>query len=1287
LNADLKGVCIAYPGDFNGDGKTDLMRACDNPASNYLWLTTPTISDLLSTIFNGIGGATTLEYTPSSVYANNMLPFITQTVSSVTVNDGNGNSSTTNYTYSGGYYDYAEREYRGFGYVKATALYNPGYGVCIDNPDYACTSTETWFKQDSIFKGLPYDQIIRDSSGNIYTRTYNTYQSTTPYTGVKFPYLYQKDDYLYDGTSTAKQARSLFTYDAYGNITRRYSYGDLAVTGDERDEYTEYAYDTTNWKVSLPNHSYVNDSSGTTKAQAWFTYDTKGNLLTKTNWLNGGINPVTTYTYDAYGNVQTIKDPRNNISTITYDTTTRTYPVTMQNPLGHTIQKSYDYRFGKVLTEIDPNLNQATYQYDVFGRIVKVTNPNDTASTYGTVSYYYQNFGTVGSQRVLTYATEQSGTGNIIWSETYFDGLGRTIKTRTEGPDNKVVAARTIFNNRGLVAQESLPYFENLENARYRTYQYDPIGRIIRTDNLYDGTYATSSYLKGRLTYIDPNFHKKVEEKDIYGRTIKIEEYTGVTPSFTLYATTAYEYDVLGNLKKVTDANNNQSTMTYDSLSRKTSMTDPDMGYWTYQYDANGNLISQTDAKSQTITFTYDALNRITLKDYTAGTDVTYAYDETFSTYPKGRLTTVTDASGTTKFYYDKMGRTTKTIKTVDSVNYTTETTYDALGRTDTIKYPDNMIVKYEYDTGGNLLKVKNNSTGLVYAAYTNYNALGQIGRTDFGNGVNTIYQYLTQNNRLYSITTSKQSTGFINLSYAYDNGGNITGITDYLDSTKNRTYGYDALDRLTSATSTSYGGTLTWQYNTIGNMTYNSRYGNYSYNDPAHKHAVTNAGADTYTYDANGNMTGGAGRAFIYNYDNRAISVRYGNKVVVSWYDADGNRFEKNVFPAVGVPTTTTYISKLYECTDGVCTKYIFAGTQRIAKINGAEINYYHTDHLGSSSVITDAAGTKVQEVQYYPFGETLVNNGSVDVSYKFTGQEEDAETGLYYYGARYYDPKLARFVSADTIVPEPFDPQALNRYSYVLNNPVIFTDPSGHYSDDFYCCSGGNGGGDYWGSDPWGQFDSGDSSDEWYDYWGNLGSGNSGGNNQTTPTPTPAPAPAPAPAPKPIPAAQSSYSYTSFNINNINLTGRGWYSGIESYLEDRTDQNVREGNIAAAYIDQIGIEAIDLLLPQSWYDVPLMLMPMGKVGGLSDDILRSLMRFEKKLPAKAGTISIHNLPMGGKAFISEVPGRVLGSKAIYEKQLDVTGKTIGYYKTTIGPDGKIIHVKDKISGKTFLP
>ena len=221
--------------------------------------------------------------------------------------------------------------------------------------------------------------------------------------------------------------------------------------------------------------------------------------------------------------------------------------------------------------------------------------------------------------------------------------------------------------------------------------------------------------------------------------------------------------------------------------------------------------------------------------------------------------------------------------------------------------------------------------------------------------------------------------------------------------------------------------------------MTYNSQIGTYVYNDPNHVHAVKQAGPTTYNYDNNGNMTSGDGRTITWNYDNMPSSITMGGTTSFV-YDYQKQRVKK-----IG-SSTTIYIGTLYEITGGSYTKYIFAGKKRIVNKTVSATNYYHTDHLGSSNVITNASGTLVEEIYYFPFGGIRLDTGSVDVKHKYTGQELDEETDLYYYGARYYDAVLARFISPDSVVPDYTDPQSLNRYSYVVNNPLRYIDPTGN-------------------------------------------------------------------------------------------------------------------------------------------------------------------------------------------------------------------------------------------------
>ena len=173
---------------------------------------------------------------------------------------------------------------------------------------------------------------------------------------------------------------------------------------------------------------------------------------------------------------------------------------------------------------------------------------------------------------------------------------------------------------------------------------------------------------------------------------------------------------------------------------------------------------------------------------------------------------------------------------------------------------------------------------------------------------------------------------------------------------------------------------------------------------------------------------------------EGRLITVTNGTTVTVFTYDGDGKRVKQTV-----APTTTVFIGNYCEIaisgTQRITTTYYYANGQRIAMRTAAGVTYIHSDHLGSSAV---TSGAQSGNIKYFPYGAT--RSGAVSTAYKFTGQRLDDSTGLYYYGARYYDAAMGRFIQADTIVPDPADPQALNRYSYVYNNPLRYIDPSGY-------------------------------------------------------------------------------------------------------------------------------------------------------------------------------------------------------------------------------------------------
>jgi RHS repeat-associated protein len=192
------------------------------------------------------------------------------------------------------------------------------------------------------------------------------------------------------------------------------------------------------------------------------------------------------------------------------------------------------------------------------------------------------------------------------------------------------------------------------------------------------------------------------------------------------------------------------------------------------------------------------------------------------------------------------------------------------------------------------------------------------------------------------------------------------------------------------------------------------------------------------------------AGTARTWNYENQLTSITVGGVTTTNVYDGDGNRVKRTVGS-----TTTIYINQYYEKTGTEVTTHYYLGGKEIALRKGSTLSYVYQDSLGSTSVTSDSSGGNVSKISYLAYGQTRGTSGpALPTDKKFTGQRLDSD-GLYYYGARYYDPSIGRFISADTIVPNPANPQSLNRYSYCINNPLKYIDPTGMRFSSYYSWS----------------------------------------------------------------------------------------------------------------------------------------------------------------------------------------------------------------------------------------
>lgn len=1102
-----------YIADFNGDGKADHAYEA---ADGRIWvkLSNSPFPDLITKITGGFGSENNITYKPltdASVYTREssaQYPVYDfqkpiYVVADLSVTNGLGFTYSYNHTYKGGQFHQEGRDWIGFREMQSVDL-------------TANARTTNTYYQDSFPKyGLPHVTKVDQNSPYIALReTTRTYEvgSASSQAGVYFVGLDEETLVEKEGGLPRTSKREMF-YDsfAWGNLITTIHHGDLAIGDDTRTESTEWIVDEAFWR-HRPKTVKLANSAGETLRQKWLSYDDRSygafapgdpGLLTREELDGGdpqgsgnnnpvtGKNPVTTYVYDNnnLGVRNKVTDARG-CRTRTVHDGSWTFPQTVytcENVTGMNFSMGYTYdpRFGVNTVETDWNGQSTNHRYDNFGRLSKTWGPVDSEAL-PTVSQFYLDWGSPGAQRVLTYRREQHGAGNVLWSQEFFDGLGRGIAKQQEGPDTdttgKTIFSQTWYDSRDLVIYQWVPYFINAngspaETPYYTIFTHDALGRQTRVDHP-DGTWAVANYfLPGSVALTDENGKDKFKYTDVFGQLTQVTEKNGSA----LYVTT-YKYDAAGALLRVVNAAGHHTTMAYDKLGRKEAMCDPNMGTdpfstttcsistpgaWLYTYNPAGDLKTQKDANPQTLYFDYDALGRPTVKrkDSSAGDIlVQWTYDTTHvaplpagADYPKGRVTQVHQPTPgnpnvvTTQFAYDKMGRTLESKRQILGVWHSMKQTYDGLSRIKTETFPDNETVTYSYNEAG-WVKSATATSGPNYINDIQYNARGQKTQLTYGNGLVTTWTHHATNFRVTNKTTSNNQQ---NLGYGYDNVGNILSIADGTGGTAYRTFTYDDLHRLASAVgpfgtnqsqqNCSYG------YSPVGNLE-NKCGATISYGHAMHPSAASahSGTGKSYSYDANGNMLNRGSQSLLWDYDNRVTSITTGGQTTSHEYDYTGMRVKKAA-PA----GTTLFPFSGYEISpSSEVTKYIKIGVETFATKRGANKFYYHNDHLGGVHVITDSGGNRCQLNEYDPWGAVSKSEGptpgsqpTCEPTHRFNGKELDPESGLYYYGGRYYDQELGRFIGPDPFVQEDDEPQNLNRYSYTLNNPQKYMDPSGYF------------------------------------------------------------------------------------------------------------------------------------------------------------------------------------------------------------------------------------------------
>lgn len=1066
------------PADINGDGLPDWVRYDPAAGKIKVNLGLGAVPDLLLTIADGHGASRSIAYKPltdpavytkgaGATYPEQDVQAAMYVVAETAADDGIGGQFRNAYRYEGARTHLTGRGFLGFKAVEQTDLQS---GITIRSE----------FSQSFPHIGTPL-LVIKSSSGGVeLSRVENTPASKTLNAGKTFfSYIAYSKEQSKDLNGTVLPSTETWnTYgDDWGNLTKT-----ISQTSDGFKKQTDntYSNDVTKWHLGRLTRSSVtstinNGGWSQTRVSA-FEYHATTGLLTKEI-----IEPDqpqyrldTVYAHDVFGNRQsvTVSSPATGLAAITTRSTTITYdpkgqfPVNTANALGHTETKTFDPRFGVVTNLTGPNALTTSWQYDSFGRKTRETRADGTFTLW-TYAGCDVACPANGIYRIVT-QVYGGGVQSAPVTVSYFDRINREIRSATQGFDARWIYKDTQYDGLGRVAQASRPYFAG-EAIYWSRSEYDDLGRVVRVyepdepDNAalivdYNGLSITRTNRKGQIT---------AEVSNSQGQKISVTDALG--------SVTTYGHDPFGNLQFVQNNGALEAMNGYDIRGHKTVGYTPDMRTWTYVHNALGELVQQTDAKSQVTTMVYDKLGRMTQR-VEPGLTSNWIYDT--AAYGKGKLYQAkTNAGYIRTHYYDNKGRPQLTLSNLGAGNplLFSSVAYDAAGRVEQTYYPSGLGIKNVYNATGYLAEVRKAQDNTLYWQQNVMDAEGHSIQETLGNGSVSYTAYDPRNGRFNYRIDNRNGTWIVYHSQIYDSIGNVSERYQLGGPFSYDILAYDALNRLTQTDSTVGGLTSTQAvvYAAGGNISSKTGVGDYSYGSNANcaagsnagTHAVCKAGSNTYAYDLNGNLTGGGGRAVTWTSWNMPASLTQGGNTTSWLYGPERDRY-KMIAPG----RTTWYLNPsvhqgghyeqtLYASGTSEHRHTIYGGGKPIGEVLtftaegtalAPQTRYFHSDAQGSITAVTDQNGQVITRYRYDPWGkQTLVSgsNTGIDATRQGHTGHEMLDGGITHMNGRLYDPMLARFVSADPYVQAPYNPQSLNRYSYVFNNPLGYTDPSGYF------------------------------------------------------------------------------------------------------------------------------------------------------------------------------------------------------------------------------------------------
>ncbi|MDH4055663.1 MAG: DUF4329 domain-containing protein [Gammaproteobacteria bacterium] len=1095
----------AFAIDSNGDGLDDIGYVTS--AGLYVYRAHSGVKpDLLATATDGNGNTITFNYQPlpqstytkysSATFPNQDYAGPTYVVSSAVPSTGIGSGTyTLTYTYAGAIMNVNGRGLAGFD-LKTTQDSRNGIKV------------KEYFLRDFPYRGRLYKRQMTQSNDTMIQEVTNTWQAIVGGTGFQnyhFPYVQQSLEKNYEagGTYNGAQLNEISTttvVDTYGTptsvtkVTTEMSTANGAQAGaifTEQVLNSTITDNVTTWclgKVGqtdwINSHSQAYGSQITrTVTRTWET-SSYCRLLTEVTEPASSTYKVTRGVgYDAFGNVNSETVTGVNMTARTTTTnwgTTGQFPVTVTNPLSQVTTLGWDAAKAVQTSTTDPNGHVVSSLYDEFGRKTRDTRVDGTYTTYTLTactsgnSYCGTSYSRVKT-KLRALAKNTAGT-EIRYDDSFVDKMDRPVQSERQTLGGAVSRVRTIYDTLGRVSQQSAPSFA-VTPAYNSTTTYDLLNRPTQISRPIDVgnpalQYTITDYFGLTTTTTDAEGKISTKVSDALGRVYRSIDHAGYYQQF--------EYDAFGSVRRVSDAAGNnlmQATYAYGIEAHRLSSDDMDMGAWTYSPNALGELVAYTDAKAQNFSATFDQLSR-PLTRTEPGASATWTWGTSAAAHNIGALAMISTSGHSESFSYDTKGRISqRTI--VSDATYLINYAFDATtGLLDSLQYPTStssyrLKLKYTYQYGM-LQKVSDFAVpATVFWQANAVDARGNVIQQTLGNGLQSIRGFDEVTGLPDYIQSGPGGSATLqNLELIWNKVGSLTQRKDGKRSLT-EDFLYDDLHRLDNSTLNNEPN-LDLSYDTVGmgNITFKSDVhasATWTYH-ATKKHAVITAGSNSYGYDANGNQSTRNGQTVTWTSYNYPSHVPNGTKYHDYFYDANRQRW-KQVYFNGSTSETTIFVGGILEkhTADGITKHrhYINAGDQPVALLtrpsSGANTTQYLLlDHLGSVAEITNSLGTLDVPENFAAFGErrdasdwsgppSVGEEAAMNAVTQrgFTFHTNSEGSSLIHMNGRIADGLTGRFLSPDPYVFEPQLTQSFNRYSYVRNNPLTYTDPSGFCPD----------------------------------------------------------------------------------------------------------------------------------------------------------------------------------------------------------------------------------------------